>query len=1019
MQCPAAKAAACSRSNILIRVPRILTSLFTFCALAASAFAAQGSQRISTVVANVGSNARVLANAQITVCSYNASNPTCTTPVIVYQDPLMTVPYAFTFRADGNGNYSYWAAAGNYVEKVCATGAQCQTRVITLGGSGSGGGGTPAGPSFAIQFANNGVTAFQADGDFTIDPTNHILNTSAGNYIVGAANSMPRKVFDPMDTNRLGGLAAALAGTSGHTPTEVIQATLDYAECQTFPGSWSKVLLPSGLNIPISQILVWTHQELSGESESVHPFLGHNDNTKAMIMLHGAADTVTCPNLGPTPVTPGAPGNVVIKNIGIGGMNVSTSNDIGIRLEGTDGFQCVGCLVQNISGGASFGGQGILLLGVSDKAKDLGYEDAQISGCLAYTNGVEPISHSPTGQCGAVEDDVLDGELDNVYSSDGAGFLGGPTVRGPGACYPNCAGFVFGGNNGYANGVFSQISDIGAILGGTNVRFHNYRIDGTSKEGVRLSGGSNILEEFHVTAPCTSISLQANYNSGVATGCFGLFTGTGSGINAGNSFTDIHINLNGGILGQSFAQAQFRDGVSFNAAPNHYDFLGINVNPNNTGPNDWPLFTNVGIAPSTPPVVAYSPNLVGTLTAAQGTANISGVSMLEINTSTPLTHVVGGIPGQIVTIYANFGGPGTATINHNPSGTGGGIITCSKQPTTVSVTNGAIFQYSVNNLVELGCDTQLDHSWINWFGNPTPSAPSFIDFYGNIQARKSPAQFAPDFTNLHGSTTSGSACFVLESVFSDGSHVVSPQACTSVNLAALTPGGIFASDLPQAAAFNMYLVSNTQANGVPLGKFGAGSFQGGSTFYWDGPTTIAAGGNGTVVAAGDNNTGEYWAVNGVLLSTSGTQPTCGAEYQGLQWIVRNATTGDVYQICQQQAGGSFAWSSPGGGGPATIIASSETVTFSATPTFATTTRASIITLTGNITSFTLAAAADGQEKTLTFCQNGTGSFTVAPPTNVHGFMTVGTTASKCNSQHYTYSVGQSAWLADSSGVINE
>jgi hypothetical protein len=109
---------------------------------------------------------------------------------------------------------------------------------------------------------------------------------------------------------------------------------------------------------------------------------------------------------------------------------------------------------------------------------------------------------------------------------------------------------------------------------------------------------------------------------------------------------------------------------------------------------------------------------------------------------------------------------------------------------------------------------------------------------------------------------------------------------------------------------------------------------------------------------------------------------------------------------------------------APTVASSETVAFSAAPTFSAATRASVITLTANITGFTLAAGADGQEKTLTFCQNGTGGFTVAAPVNVHGFFsgnagTVGSTAGKCSAQHFTYSAGQTAWLADSPGVINE
>ncbi|HEX6773853.1 MAG TPA: hypothetical protein VF126_17590, partial [Acidobacteriaceae bacterium] len=101
------------------------------------------------------------------------------------------------------------------------------------------------------------------------------------------------------------------------------------------------------------------------------------------------------------------------------------------------------------------------------------------------------------------------------------------------------------------------------------------------------------------------------------------------------------------------------------------------------------------------------------------------------------------------------------------------------------------------------------------------------------------------------------------------------------------------------------------------------------------------------------------------------------------------------------------------------IASSDTVTFSATPIFSTATRSSYIQLTGNVTSFTLGTGTDGQEKTLTFCQNATGGYTVTAPANVRGFMAVGTAATKCSSQHFTYSAAQAAWLADSAGVTNE
>lgn len=105
------------------------------------------------------------------------------------------------------------------------------------------------------------------------------------------------------------------------------------------------------------------------------------------------------------------------------------------------------------------------------------------------------------------------------------------------------------------------------------------------------------------------------------------------------------------------------------------------------------------------------------------------------------------------------------------------------------------------------------------------------------------------------------------------------------------------------------------------------------------------------------------------------------------------------------------------------VASSESVTSSATPTFSASLRYSTMIVTANVTTFTLGTpSTNGFEKTLTFCENATGGFTVAPPTNVHGFMTIAAataTASKCNSQHFNYDSAQSAWLSDGPGVLNE
>lgn len=103
---------------------------------------------------------------------------------------------------------------------------------------------------------------------------------------------------------------------------------------------------------------------------------------------------------------------------------------------------------------------------------------------------------------------------------------------------------------------------------------------------------------------------------------------------------------------------------------------------------------------------------------------------------------------------------------------------------------------------------------------------------------------------------------------------------------------------------------------------------------------------------------------------------------------------------------------------AALNSSAEVVASSATPTFSVAFSMSRNVLTANVTSFTMAAGADGQAKTLCFKQ-GAGPFTVAAPANVHGFFTVGITNADWNCQSYRYDVTDSIWLAISTGVINQ
>lgn len=97
----------------------------------------------------------------------------------------------------------------------------------------------------------------------------------------------------------------------------------------------------------------------------------------------------------------------------------------------------------------------------------------------------------------------------------------------------------------------------------------------------------------------------------------------------------------------------------------------------------------------------------------------------------------------------------------------------------------------------------------------------------------------------------------------------------------------------------------------------------------------------------------------------------------------------------------------------------ETVTFSATPVFSKDVGNSRMVLSGNVTSSTLAAGTNGQRKCINLVQDATGGRSFVWPTNVLGGMTVGTSAGKRNQQCFVYYTADSAWLAESAGVVNQ
>lgn len=196
---------------------------------------------------------------------------------------------------------------------------------------------------------------------------------------------------------------------------------------------------------------------------------------------------------------------------------------------------------------------------------------------------------------------------------------------------------------------------------------------------------------------------------------------------------------------------------------------------------------------------------------------------------------------------------------------------------------------------------------------------------------------------------------------------------------------------PNPVLTNRLVLNPTDTSPITYTGFLRG--QGGQDFY-------VAGGNANVTIANNAN----------IMTCSGSSINLGSVTGFLHFrqtgVGLYSQPSAVKEVCSSKA-------------PQTTLASSETVAFSATPVFSIATRTSMLTLTGNVSSFTLAAGTDGQEKTLIFCNDATGGYTVTAPANVRGFMTVGTTAGKCSAQHFTYSAAQSAWLADSPGVMNQ
>jgi hypothetical protein len=150
-------------------------------------------------------------------------------------------------------------------------------------------------------------------------------------------------------------------------------------------------------------------------------------------------------------------------------------------------------------------------------------------------------------------------------------------------------------------------------------------------------------------------------------------------------------------------------------------------------------------------------------------------------------------------------------------------------------------------------------------------------------------------------------------------------------------------------------------------------------------------------------------------SISGTNP-----------ITTSGTFTVNIDMAQQNANTVLAGPSSGGPGPVTArtltaadICGKTAVTFSATPAFDASTFALptfSMTLTGNVTSSTIANPTIGQVITFVITQNATGGWTFAWPANSKGSSAIGSNANEVSVQSFVYD--GTNWRATSPGSVN-
>ena len=149
-----------------------------------------------------------------------------------------------------------------------------------------------------------------------------------------------------------------------------------------------------------------------------------------------------------------------------------------------------------------------------------------------------------------------------------------------------------------------------------------------------------------------------------------------------------------------------------------------------------------------------------------------------------------------------------------------------------------------------------------------------------------------------------------------------------------------------------------------------------------------------------------------------TQPVCDSTVAGLSHVgyLSPFAYGQDYAgllLCTNR-GGNITWVQPGTGDESFNGASGVVTLNPLSPS-------STINLTGNVSSWSMAAGAVGQQKTITWCQDTIGGRSVPAPSGggtIKGFTTPGTTPNTCSSQTFKQMRAPNEWIAITQANLN-